>query len=75
MSKRGEPSTEFTMLNEDFPALPGTVAKSGWCYTISVTKSNNGDSDNNDNNDNNNDNIKGQHAPDAIRPCDAIFAN
>lgn len=28
VSKRGEPSTEFTMLNEDFPALPGTAAKS-----------------------------------------------
>ena len=30
VSKRGEPSTEFTMLNEDFPALPGTITKSGW---------------------------------------------
>lgn len=28
VSKRGEPSTEFTMLNEDFPALPGTISKS-----------------------------------------------
>ena len=27
VSKRGEPTTEFTMLNEDFPALPGTSLK------------------------------------------------
>ncbi|CAB4036632.1 Hypothetical predicted protein, partial [Paramuricea clavata] len=27
VSKRGEPTTEFTMLNEDFPALPGTSIK------------------------------------------------
>lgn len=29
VSKRGEPTTEFTMLTEDFPALPGTNIKSG----------------------------------------------
>lgn len=29
VSKRGEPTTEFTILNEDFPALPGTIIKSG----------------------------------------------
>ena len=38
VSKRGEPTTEFTILNEDFPALPGTIIKSGqwWDYLPTI---------------------------------------
>lgn len=38
VSKRGEPSTEFTMLTEDFPALPGTVTKAEQSTETSTTE-------------------------------------
>ncbi|XP_046845670.1 CCR4-NOT transcription complex subunit 2-like [Xenia sp. Carnegie-2017] len=40
VSKRGEPTTEFTMLNEDFPALPGSKLKSEGATESSLNQEN-----------------------------------